>query len=275
MLVVCFHVFAYARIERQVLLGVARRDPAHHHRLGGRGCLLRPLRLPHHRSTWPSGLERGPLRQVYPGYLRDRILRVVPAYWAQIAVLFAMHYWLHARGAAVDATSFPPTSHSRRTSPWARTRRSTGSTGRCRWSSRSTSSRRSCCWRAWPAQARCARPRCAARWASRVAGLAISIAVARPRGPLLRRCRHPDPLLGERGPPSGRRRAVRDGDGGRDGVRLSRRARRDARIALGAVQRRPGRCWAWRGSPARCTWSMRGWGSTGRPRSSFTRGTRW
>ena len=35
-------------------------------------------------------LGREALATVYPSYLRDRILRVVPAYWAQIAILFVL-----------------------------------------------------------------------------------------------------------------------------------------------------------------------------------------
>ena len=35
-------------------------------------------------------LDRRSLAAVYPAYLRDRILRVVPAYWAQIAILFGV-----------------------------------------------------------------------------------------------------------------------------------------------------------------------------------------
>lgn len=40
-------------------------------------------------------LRRGPLAAVVPGYLRGRILRVVPAYWAQIAIFFALA-WIAA-----------------------------------------------------------------------------------------------------------------------------------------------------------------------------------
>jgi peptidoglycan/LPS O-acetylase OafA/YrhL len=93
MLVVCFHVFAYSRIERQVLLGFLDVTPLI--TIGWVGVdvfyVLSGFLITIHLA---ERLERGPLRQVYPGYLRDRILRVVPAYWAQIAVLFALACWL-------------------------------------------------------------------------------------------------------------------------------------------------------------------------------------
>ena len=51
-------------------------------------------------------LGRESFAHVYPSYLRDRILRVVPAYWAQIAILFALA--LAATGSAPTWASTVP-----------------------------------------------------------------------------------------------------------------------------------------------------------------------
>lgn len=51
-------------------------------------------------------LDRQAVATVYPAYLRDRILRVVPAYWAQIAILFGVT--LAATGSAPSWASTVP-----------------------------------------------------------------------------------------------------------------------------------------------------------------------
>ena len=48
----------------------------------------------------------GGVLETYPAYLRDRLLRVVPAYWAQIAILFAVG-WIAAGSIPAWASTIP------------------------------------------------------------------------------------------------------------------------------------------------------------------------
>lgn len=87
-LVLAFHLFAYARIERLVF-GL---DFTPLVTIGWVGVgvffVLSGFLLTIHLVERLQ--ERGSVRALYGDYMRDRILRVVPAYWAQIAVLLVV-----------------------------------------------------------------------------------------------------------------------------------------------------------------------------------------
>jgi peptidoglycan/LPS O-acetylase OafA/YrhL len=93
LLVVGFHLMACVRVERQVLLGFLDVTPLI--TIGWVGVdvffVLSGFLITIHLA---ERLGRGGLRETYAGYLRDRVLRVVPAYWAQIAILLSMAYYL-------------------------------------------------------------------------------------------------------------------------------------------------------------------------------------
>ena len=88
-LVLAFHLFAYARIERLALLGFDFTPLVTVGWVGvGVFFVLSGFLLTIHVVEQLE--ERGSVRGLYGGYMRRRILRVVPAYWTQIALLVAV-----------------------------------------------------------------------------------------------------------------------------------------------------------------------------------------